>query len=184
MSLADIRHCIRVANISMSMADALALTRVERENLYISGLFHDIGKAFLRQDILNKPGRLTAAERQHIEEHSVLSYREVKNVGFSEEIASIILNHHENFDGSGYPGNVKGHRIPLGARIIKITDTFDALTSHRPYRRALTASEALDIMDRQKLYYDSELYLLFTNLCLLDSFSKNNFVINNSIVKG
>lgn len=169
MSLADIRHCIRVANISMILADAIDLSRFERENLYVSGLFHDIGKAFLIQDILNKPGQLTALERKHIEEHPVLSYREVINVGFSEEIAANILNHHENFDGSGYPSHVESYCIPLGARIIRITDTFDALTSHRPYRRALTASVALEIMDNQKLYYDPKLYLLFKRLCLVNS---------------
>lgn len=187
MSLADIRHCIRVANISMVLADALDLSRVERENLYVSGLFHDIGKAFLSQDILNKPGQLTASERKHIEEHPVLSYQEVKSVGFSEEIATNILNHHENYDGSGYPYNIEGYGIPLGARIIRITDTFDALTSHRPYRSAITTLEALEIMERQKVYYDPELYSLFSRLCERNSFSKNNFknnLIFNEKVQG
>lgn len=174
LNLSDMRHSIRVANFSMTLADALDLVLQEKENLYISGLFHDIGKAFLRQDILNKPGALTVQERKHIETHPVLSYKEALNVGFSNVISKNILYHHENFDGTGYPSHIKGDRIPLGARIIKLTDTFDALTSDRPYRKALAAPEALQIMERQKQHYDPELYFLFTQL--LDGLANNLYI--------
>lgn len=174
MSLVDIRHSIRAANFSMVLADAQGLIQQEKEDLYISGLFHDIGKAFLRQDILNKPGALTVQERKHIETHPVLSYKEALNVGFSDVIANNILYHHENFDGTGYPAKIKGHRIPSGARIIKITDTFDALTSDRPYRKALAIPEALSIMEKQKQHYDPELYFLFTHL--IDDLSNNLYI--------
>lgn len=174
MNLSDIRHGIRVANLSMTLADTLGLVLQEKENLYISGLFHDIGKAFLRQDVLNKPGALLTQERKHIEAHPVLSYKEALNVGFSEVIAKNILYHHENFDGTGYPGHLKSNRIPLGARIIKITDTFDALTSDRPYRKALAVSEAFHIMEKQKQHYDPRLYLLFTHS--LDDLSNNLYI--------
>lgn len=174
MSLADIRHCVRVANISIDLADALELSYKEKEDLYISGLFHDIGKAYLRQDILNKPGRLTPLERQHIETHSVLSFREAKNVGFSDLIANNILYHHENFDGTGYPDQIEGSKIPLGARIIKITDTFDALTSERPYRRALPLPDVIQIMNQQQHHYDPDFYVLFIHL--LDSLANNLYI--------
>jgi polar amino acid transport system substrate-binding protein len=176
MCLADIRHCVRVANFSMTLADALSLSHIEKEELYISGLFHDIGKAFLRQDILNKPGRLTITERKHIETHPVFSYQEAKNVGFSDAIANNILHHHENFDGTGYPDRIKGHQIPLGARILKITDTFDALTSDRPYRKALAVPEVLVIMSNHTDHYDPELYLLFIHL--VDKLT-NNFHVDD-----
>ena len=171
MNLADIRHCVRVANLSMSLADVLNLPQKEKEELYISALFHDIGKAFLNQEILNKPGPLTDLERKHIETHSVFSYRESKNVGFSKVIADNILYHHENFDGTGYPLRINGSKIPLASRIIKITDTFDALTCDRPYRKALSAQEALRIMNKQRSQYDPQLYLSFTHL--LDGSTKN-----------
>ncbi|RJE47906.1 hypothetical protein A7K50_01295 [Dehalobacter sp. MCB1] len=168
--LRDLRHAIRVANMSKRLADFLSLSEEDKSKYYISSLFHDLGKSFLSQDIVNKPGNLTSEERRHIETHSILSYKEVKKIGYPEEIAINILYHHENFDGTGYPYGRKGQFIPLGARIIRITDTFDALTSDRSYRRAMKAETAFEIMKRQKEFYDPELYKLFYLL-----YTKNEF---------
>ena len=161
INLDDIRHCVRVANISMNLADLLGLTKNKKDDLYLSCIFHDIGKAFLDQKILNKPGKLTTQEKNHIECHPVFGYQEVKQSGYSDSIAKAILYHHENFDGTGYPGKVKGAKIPLGARIIKIADCFDALTTDRPYRAALTEAQALQIMESEKPNYDPEVYQFF-----------------------
>ncbi|OCZ49871.1 HD domain-containing phosphohydrolase [Dehalobacter sp. TeCB1] len=169
--LRDLRHAIRVANMSKRLADFLNLSEEEKNELYIACLFHDVGKSFLSQDILNKSGNLIAEEKKHVETHPILSFKEVINIGYSEKVAEDILYHHENFDGSGYPYGLKGQSIPLGARIIRITDTFDALTSDRPYRRAMKADTAFEIMERQKELYDPELYKLF---CLL--YTKNKLL--------
>ncbi|XCH79181.1 MAG: HD domain-containing phosphohydrolase [Candidatus Dehalobacter alkaniphilus] len=168
--LRDLRHAIRVANMSKRLVDFLSLSEKDKTNFYMSCLFHDVGKSFLSQDILNKPCILTAEERRHIETHSILSFKEVINIGYPEKVAEDILYHHENFDGTGYPYGRKGQSIPLGARIIRITDTFDALTSDRPYRKAMKAETAFAIMEKQKELYDLELYKLFYLL-----YTKKNF---------
>jgi len=174
--LRDLRHAIRVANMSKRLADFLSLSEEEKNELYIACLFHDVGKSFLSQDILNKSGNLTAEERKHVETHPILSFKEVINIGYSEKVARDILYHHENFDGSGYPYGRKGQSIPLGARIIRITDTFDALTSDRSYRKAMKAETTFEIMEKQTELYDPELYNLF---CLL--YTKNEFLIASRI---
>lgn len=167
--LRDLRHAIRVANMSKRLADFL-LSEEEKNELYIACLFHDVGKSFLSQDILNKSGNLTVEERKHVETHPILSFKEVINIGYPEKVAEDILYHHENFDGSGYPYGRTGLSIPLGARMIRITDTFDALTSDRPYRNAMKAETAFKVMEKQKELYDLDLYELF---CLL--YTKKNF---------
>jgi putative nucleotidyltransferase with HDIG domain len=163
INLDDIKHGIRVANYSTEFAKKLSLTKLNTENLYISGLFHDIGKAYINQSVLNKPGKLTEHEKILIIEHPIYGYKEVLNIGYSKQIALNILHHHENWDGSGYPKGLSGLSIPIGARILKLSDVFDALTMNRPYREKLTAKEALSIMDKEKSTYDPDLYEVFSN---------------------
>jgi putative nucleotidyltransferase with HDIG domain len=163
VNLDDIKHGIRVANYSVDIAREIKLSKHKVEDLYIAGLFHDIGKAHIDQSILNKPGMLTKKEKDQIFKHPIYSYEEILNIGYPKEIALYILHHHENFDGTGYPHGLKGFAIPIGARILKISDVFDALTMDRPYRNKLTVKEALQIMDGEKATYDPELYLAFTS---------------------
>lgn len=163
INLEDLRHGIRVANYSVQLATQLHLSSETIKNLYLSGLFHDIGKAYLNQNILNKPDKLTKDEKTEIMKHILFSYDEVLNMGYPTEVALNILHHHENCDGTGYPKGIKGNSIPLGARILKITDVFDALTMKRPYREQLTIEQALKIMEAEITTYDPELYYIFTN---------------------
>lgn len=162
INLEDLRHGIRVANYSLELAIEIRLSKHKTQNVYIAGLFHDIGKAHLNQDILNKPKKLTETERLHINKHPFYSYKEVLKMGYPEDIALDILHHHENWNGTGYPKGLKEEAIPVGARILKISDVFDALTMQRPYRKKLTIREALKIMDGEISNYDPELYLLFS----------------------
>lgn len=163
VNLDDIRHGIRVANYSVEIAKKINLPSDKIQDLYISGLFHDIGKAYINQTILNKPGALTDKERKVIEQHPIHSYNEIISMGYTEDIALNILHHHENWNGTGYPKGLKGLTIPIGARILKLSDVFDALTMERPYRKKLTVKEALLIMNNEKELYDPELYLIFAS---------------------
>lgn len=172
VNLDDIRHGIRVANYSMEIAREISLPKQKLESLYLSGLFHDIGKAYIDQDVLNKPGILTKEERTLIIKHPEYSYEEILKMGYPKEIALNILHHHENFDGTGYPKGLVGLNIPLGARILKISDVFDALTMNRPYRDKLAIKEALKIMNKEKSTYDPELYLSFIQY-INDKFKDN-----------
>lgn len=161
VNLDDIRHSVRVANLSLDMARLLYFNKPDIDNLYLACIFHDIGKAHVDQVVLNKTDVLTSDERFHIQEHSYFSSQEMKNLGYSKDITDIILYHHENYDGSGYPKGLIGDSIPIGARILKITDVFDALTMDRPYRKRLSIQETLKIMENEKHLYDPELYSLF-----------------------
>ncbi|MBU3173351.1 HD-GYP domain-containing protein [Clostridium estertheticum] len=162
INLEDLKHGNRVANYSIDLATKLNLSDYNISSIYLSGLFHDIGKSQLNQNILNKPGILTESEKAHINKHPFYSYREVLKMGYPKNIALDILYHHENWNGTGYPKGLKNLEIPLGARILKIMDVFDALTVERPYRKKLNINEALSIMDKEILTYDPTLYLLFT----------------------
>ncbi len=161
INIEDIRHGVRVANQSLKLATLIGFKKNFKDNIYISSLFHDIGKAYLSQKILNKPGKLSDSEKKHINNHPIYSYNEVLNLGYSNEIALNILHHHENFNGTGYPNGLKGEDIPIGARIIKICDVFDALTMDRPYRKKLSIKKALEIMIAEKEHYDNKLLKVF-----------------------
>jgi HD-GYP domain-containing protein (c-di-GMP phosphodiesterase class II) len=106
-------------------------------------LLHDVGKIAVPDLILRKPGPLSAEEWESMRTHAAAGHEIIKNVGFLSPAAEIVLAHHERFDGKGYPRGLAAEQIPLGARIFAIADTFDAITSERPYKRAISAEEAL-----------------------------------------
>lgn len=164
IKLEDIRHGIRVANISREIANYLNVSKKIKDELYISCLFHDIGKAHIDHKILHKKGPLNEIERKIIEKHSYYSYKELLQQGYSKTISQIVLYHHENYDGSGYPHNLKGDDIPFCSRIIKISDVYDALTMDRPYRKKLSISVALKIMEDEKERYDPRIYRAFKEI--------------------
>ena len=161
LNLDDIEHGIRVANYSKEIAIELGLLNNQIESLYLAGALHDIGKAFVNQDILNKPGKLTLDEMRLIQRHSAYSYEECLKMGYSDEIALTVFQHHENWDSTGYPNGISGDAIHLGARILKIADVFDALTSNRCYRNKIAFDKALSIMHDEYSTFDPVLYDIF-----------------------
>lgn len=164
MILGNINHSKRVASLSYRLSERLNLPTAMIEDIYYSALLHDVGKSNLNQNILNKPDKLNEKEKKHIEMHSYFSYVEALKVGFSRDMALNILHHHENFNGTGYPERLKKDNIPLGARIIRICDVYDALTSNRVYRKALSVNEAIDIMNNEKENFDPNIYSRFKNM--------------------
>src|SRR5207247_5320510 len=103
-------------------------------NVVIAGLLHDIGKIGVPDHVLLKEGRLTEEEFELIKKHPEFGWMALKNVKEFEEVSLMLLHHHERVDGRGYPGKLKGAQIPFGSKIIAVSDTFDALTTNRPYR--------------------------------------------------
>jgi len=142
-------HSLRVAHFATQLGKALALGEDDLQMLQWSALLHDVGKIGIRDDVLNKAGRLTPEEFDHIKEHPVRSHKVVQAVPQLADALDGILYHHEHYDGGGYPEGLLGEEIPLQARIIQIADIFDALTSNRAYRKAYSWSEALDIMAKE-----------------------------------
>ncbi|SJZ40483.1 HD-GYP domain-containing protein [Selenihalanaerobacter shriftii] len=137
-------HSWRVAKISTMIAESLELNSEEIEEIHIAAHLHDIGKIGIPDNILNKPGKLTAKEVEQIQDHPKIGYDILTKVSILENISSLVLYHHERFDGLGYPEGLKGKDIPLASRIITVADAFDAMTSDRPYRQALDYEYAFE----------------------------------------
>jgi HD-GYP domain-containing protein (c-di-GMP phosphodiesterase class II) len=139
-------HSTRVAEYTLDVARRLQLRpdTIEWENLKRAALLHDVGKIGVSDFILHKPGPLTPEEWQEMRRHPDIGYDMLKGVRFLAGPAEIVHSHHERFDGKGYPAALAGDQIPLGARIFAVADTFDAMTSDRPYRRALPWDAARD----------------------------------------
>jgi putative nucleotidyltransferase with HDIG domain len=140
-------HIRRVQAYCLALARDLKADDVATlKALEAAALLHDVGKIGIPEHILNKPGRLTPAEFEVMKQHVAIGLGILSAVEFPFPVLPIIGNHHENWDGSGYPNGVQGEAIPLGARILSVVDCFDALTSDRPYRAAISDDEAFDIL--------------------------------------
>lgn len=137
-------HSIRVAEYAVALADTIGLSEIEIREVELCALLHDIGKIGIPDNVLLKPARLTRAEFEIMKSHPVRSARILEKISALRNLIPGIEYHHERFDGLGYPEGLKGEAIPLYARIILIADTYDAMTSTRPYRLALTREVAFD----------------------------------------
>ncbi len=141
-------HTKRVLDYSLHIGKFLGLRGKELEGLKISAILHDIGKIGIPDSILAKPTALTEREFKKIQEHPVIGAEILEGISGMERIVKAIKHHHERWDGKGYPENLKGNEIPLWARIIAVADTFDALTTSRPYRKKIKEKEALEEIER------------------------------------
>jgi response regulator RpfG family c-di-GMP phosphodiesterase len=139
-------HSDRVRGYALQLAHALCLDRPTRKRLVLAAKLHDIGKLGVPEAVLNKPGPLTEAERQVVEEHPVIGERILRPIIRNRRVLEAIRSHHERLDGSGYPDGLSGDDIPLLARLLAVADCFDALTSARAYRDALPVADALDVL--------------------------------------
>ncbi len=140
-------HCDRVMEMSILLGEYLNLNEASLEVLKYASILHDIGKIGINDAILNKKDKYTFDEYIIMKDHPLIGYNIINDVGFLEKTKEIILCHHERIDGQGYPRNLKGNEIPFLARIISITDAFDAMTSKRIYKqRAMTVKEAFNEM--------------------------------------
>jgi putative nucleotidyltransferase with HDIG domain len=154
-------HSDRVANYSIKIAKKMKLNKVQIENLNTASYIHDIGKVNVPEHILNKPTKLTEEEFEIIKKHPSDGAEMIKGT-FYEELAPIIEQHHERLNGSGYPKGLKGDEILLEAKIIAVSDTFDAMTEDRVYRKASNAQEAFDVIKSSiGTLYDKEVVAAF-----------------------
>jgi response regulator RpfG family c-di-GMP phosphodiesterase len=141
-------HSERVALHSVMIAEVLGLGDAEIEMLERAATMHDVGKIGVPEEIIHKPAALTAAEFEHVRKHPVIGERIVSQLTFMTECLPVIRGHHERLDGGGYPDGLEGEVIPLGARIIAVADSYDAMTSERPYRSPMAQAEALAELER------------------------------------
>jgi putative nucleotidyltransferase with HDIG domain len=135
-------HSKRVTAYTIALARAMGLSPAEIKVVARGAFLHDIGKMAIPDEILRKPGKLTQEEQEIMREHCSRGYHMLRKIPFLAAAAEIVFCHQEHFDGSGYPSGLKGREIPIGARIFAVADTLDAMTSDRPYRRALSFDDA------------------------------------------
>lgn len=143
-------HCERVMKYALEVAQRLGIGPQEIADLKAAALLHDIGKVGIPDSILNKPGRLTQEEFAQIEEHVLIAIDVLQGIPLGDRVITAIRAHHERCDGSGYPDGLRGNQIPLLARILAVADVFDAMTSDRPYRKAMPVSQAIDELVREQ----------------------------------
>ncbi len=143
-------HSQRVAEISVAIAGELELPHQDIQDIKLAGLIHDIGKMGIRASILNKPERLTDSEFKQIKAHPEIGEHILTPIVKDKPILNMVRHHHERYDGNGYPDGLCGEQVPLGARILAVADAYDAITSERPYRQAMSNKVARDIINRCK----------------------------------
>lgn len=140
-------HSLRVTRYALMMADRLGCSPEEREMLDFAGRLHDIGKVGIQDTVLLKPGRLNADEIENMRQHPALGEQIVRPVCLLAGERAVVRHHHEWWNGEGYPDHLSGREIPFLPRILSVADAFDAMTSHRPYRRALSPRRAMSILE-------------------------------------
>jgi HD-GYP domain-containing protein (c-di-GMP phosphodiesterase class II) len=136
-------HSQRVVEYALLTGKALSLSSEDLEVLEYAGILHDVGKIGIPENILGKPEALTDEEYIIIKRHPIISSDIIADIPFLNDAISLVLHHHERYDGKGYPDGLKGELIPLGARILAVADAFDAMTTDRPYRKAMNKKEAI-----------------------------------------
>lgn len=158
----NIIHGVCVSNLTYLTARKMGLDEDICYDLAVAGLLHDIGKLQLSRYLYGRAeGRFQVEEMKYMRMHSKLSYDILQYYDLSTFVLQTVLYHHENYDGTGYPENLKGEDIPFGARILRVADTFSALISDRPYRKAFDVDTAMEIMIDEINKYDMEVFLAF-----------------------
>ena len=157
-------HSTRVTSFAEGLARLLGWRGTRLEALHLGGSLHDVGKIAIDAEVLRKPGPLTEDELEQIRRHPVTGARLVESFDDFEPALPYVLHHHERWDGGGYPHGLSGERIPLEARLLGVADAFDAMTSARAYRSALSIDDALDELERcAGTQFDPELAQAFVD---------------------
>jgi putative nucleotidyltransferase with HDIG domain len=159
-------HSKRVSDLATRLAISLKLPSAQIDKVRTAGLMHDIGKIIVPDDVLDNPGSLTETEQANIRKHPEIGFRILNCSPEMAELSQAILQHHERWDGKGYPNGIAGKEIDICARIIAIADAYDAMTSSRPYRDALSAEIAMsEILANADKQFDPELADIFVKMC-------------------
>jgi putative two-component system response regulator len=159
-------HCERLAQLSARLGEAVGLEAAQIKALRRAGVVHDIGKVAVPDHILLKRDRLTAKERKCVRKHPVVGEGICAPLKSFQLVLPIIRHHHEKLDGTGYPDGLKGVAIPITARVLQVVDVYDALTTARPYKKALSQADALEVMEQevQRGWWDPDVFAVFTDM--------------------
>ena len=173
-------HAQRTSFYAGMLCDRLCLSAREQEQVRVAGFLHDVGKVGVASELLARPGALDPQERRAVERHPMIGVTLVEPLGLSSEVSMAIRHHHEWWDGRGYPDGLFGAQIPLAARIVAVADAYDAMTSDRPYRRALSQEVAVEELKRfSGVQFDPVLVKEF--LCIVESIDVDLQVLAESL---
>ncbi|HOD15551.1 MAG: PAS domain S-box protein [Spirochaetes bacterium] len=168
-------HHRRVSDLARSIATAMGISRESIDGIRIAGSIHDIGKISIPSEILSKPAKLTDIEFRIIQTHPQMGYDILKNIDFPWPVAMAVYQHHERINGTGYPRGLKGTEMILEAKILAVADVVEAMSSYRPYRRAIGIDDALvEIRNNSGTLYDPEV----TEACL-DLFKSGSYILKD-----
>jgi len=156
----EMLHGIKVSNLARMIGEEMGQNRDFCAKLEVAGVVHDIGKLRLTKYLYAEDG-LMVEQVKYVRQHTVQSFEILRNTEIEEDIAQAVFHHHENYDGSGYPDNLRGGDIPLMARILRVCDVFIALITNRSYRKAFDAETAIEIMIDEVKDYDMQVFLAF-----------------------
>lgn len=159
-------HNVSALAVRIAQQESLLFPANNLLALKYGALLHDIGKIAISDFVLSKSTLLTDAEMTMIQQHTNIGYKLVVPLDFDPIVAEIILYHHENYDGSGYPSKLKANDIPLAARIVRVADVYDALTSNRPYRSAYSKKEAIRIIEKENSQFDPQVLSILYKIVL------------------
>jgi len=164
-------HCERLSTLGSALGERMSLTEAQVVALRRAGIVHDIGKVAVPDSVLLKPGRLTPEERKIMQEHPVVGERICRPLKSFHLVLPIIRHHHEKMDGTGYPDGIRGEEIEITARVLQIVDVYDALTTERPYKRALSTTEAMQTMKEEvaKGWWDGRVFGEFERMIQTDA---------------
>jgi putative nucleotidyltransferase with HDIG domain len=158
-------HASRVESYAVELARHIRLPEQKIQNIRVAAILHDVGKIGIDDRILKKPSSLEDWEYEQIKDHPVIGSEIIKNVNFLKDTAEIIRHHHERYDGKGYPDQLKGDRIPVESSVLALADVYDAMTSDRPYREALSCEKAMDeIKNNSGKQFNPELTIAFLEI--------------------
>lgn len=176
-----VRHGIVVCRLAGMVTKELGMDEEYRKKMLQAGLLHDIGKLKIGSYLYGRNANdLKVEEIKYVRMHSVLGYEILKNKGYNDIILEAVLHHHENYDGTGYPDNLKGDEIPLGARILRVCDVFSALVENRPYRRAFSIEMAMKLLIDEVKNFDMACFLALQRAVHTDEFSEVKKIITDN----
>ena len=163
--LATAEHALRVQRLAVAVAQEVGLNDGLIASVNAAAPLHDIGKLAIPDSLLHRPGPLSREEYEIVQQHAGIGAEILSGIEGGAPLAQIVRHHHENWDGSGYPDNLQGQAIPLGARVLAVVDCYDALTSERPYRQPLEHTRALSmIVEGRGSMYDPEIVDAFVRI--------------------
>ncbi len=161
------KHQNRVTDLCCAIGENIGLDKEDMTGLRVSSLLHDLGLMYVPEEVLGKPSALTDEESALIKEHPQTAYQFISHVDFPWPVPTIVLQHHEHFDGSGYPNGLAGDQIRIEAKIICVADTIEAITSKRPHRPAATLTKAVtELGEKSGSFYDPDVVNAFQELVL------------------